>query len=50
MLRVSNVLSTGKLLMTVAEQAKVYVNGEYVSGKLELMHGDRLFSQHISVH
>jgi hypothetical protein len=27
--------------MVVANEAKVYVNGEYVSGKLELMHGDR---------
>ncbi|KAL5254991.1 hypothetical protein ACHWQZ_G014439 [Mnemiopsis leidyi] len=34
--------SNGKLLMVVTDEAKVYVNGEYVSGKLELMHGDRL--------
>ena len=27
--------------MVVTDEAKVYVNGEYVSGKLELMHGDR---------
>lgn len=27
--------------MVVADEAKVYVNGEYVSGKLDLMHGDR---------
>ncbi|XP_063682440.1 kinesin-like protein KIF28P isoform X2 [Bolinopsis microptera] len=34
--------SAAKLLMVVADEARVYVNGEYVSGKLELMHGDRL--------
>ena len=30
--------------MTVVDEAKVFVNGEYVSGKLELMHSDRLAS------
>ena len=30
--------------MTVNEEAKVHVNGEYVSGKLDLMHSDRFVS------
>ena len=32
---------SGKLVLVVGEGAKVFVNGEYITGKLELMHSDR---------